>query len=405
MSLKKPHLRKTGKAVRRRKPSADRFILPPALASRSSGTPRRTTRASLLAEIETLKHRLQLSEALLQQAEIHAGLGTWEYNVPSDTIVYSGNLAAMLGLPARADPAAFAEVGGMLTDGKPEEIRDGLLRIADSGEPEVRYSTRVLPNRQSRVRRTLYHPVVNGNRRVNLILGVTQDVTDVTVAEESMRRLSHRLITVQNDERRRMARNLHETASQTLAAVKLTLGKVARALPSQPRTAADGIASARVLVEDALREVRSVSALLHPPLLEEAGLSAALYDYTRTLSERSGLAIHVSIPTPLDRMAREIELTLFRVVQESLTNIHRHAKAQSCWICVSQAEGTVTLKVRDDGVGMPGSKGEVSSAAIGIGISGMRERAKQLKGQFGIDSAPGHGTTVQVQLPIGSREP
>jgi signal transduction histidine kinase len=216
-----------------------------------------------------------------------------------------------------------------------------------------------------------------------------------------VRRLSHRLLSAQGEEQRRLSRNLHETVSQTLCAVKLTLGKIGRSLPDQATDAARGVEIARELVEDALREVRSVAALLHPPLLEEAGLFAALRCYCRAFSERSGLHITFKCPESLVRMPGEVEVSIFRIIQESLTNIHRHAKAKKALIRISQSHRLMSFGVCDDGVGIP-QHDECGAPCVpyGVGIAGMRERVRHLNGSFRIHGIKGGGTVVSVSLPI-----
>jgi two-component system, NarL family, sensor kinase len=254
------------------------------------------------------------------------------------------------------------------------------------------------------MRRTLFVPVPSDAGNAKWIIGVTQDVTVMTTAEEEMRRLSHRLITVQNDEQRRLSRILHETASQTLAAIALTLGAAARQVKLAPSEAPASIADARSLVEDVLREIRSVSALLHPPMLEEAGLATALDTYIRSFADRSGLRIRFQIPADHKRMSRELEITLFRVIQESLTNVHRHAKARNCVVRIKQSADTVSLEVTDDGIGIrvPHAN-EASKVGQGVGISGMRERVQQHQGVFAVRRSRSGGTTVAVELPIQLR--
>jgi signal transduction histidine kinase len=332
-----------------------------------------------------------------------ANIGTWEYDIASDTLLYSNQLASLMGLKQTVRPVPMTSLDGQLPFDGVDEFRRRLLAIARNGESELRYSAR--PWMASKSRRTLYIPLRDPRRKRRTVVGITQDVTAMTAAEEEMRRLSHRLITVQNDEQRRLSRILHETASQTLGAIKLILGKAARLVKSAPAESSDAIGAARDLVEDALREVRSVSALLHPPMLEEAGLAAALASYIRNLADRSGLHISVDIPSDLFRMSNDREITLFRIVQESLTNVHRHAKAKNAVVRIHQTPTSVSLEVSDDGVGIRQTASDgTPTGTHGVGVSGMRERIQQHNGIFQIRRARGRGTTVFAELPIQHRQ-
>ncbi len=284
------------------------------------------------------------------------------------------------------------------------DIERRLRKIAESGEVVFRYSELPVPNRESTIRRTVYVPSMDEDGEPTCLFGITQDVTFEKNAEENMRRLSHRLLTMRNDEQRRMARSLHETASQTLAAIQLTLGKIARALPANAKTAAAGVKAARALTNEALHEIRNVSSLLHPPLLEEAGLAAALVSYVRAFSDRSGVRFHTQIPESLARMSPEVEITIYRIVQESLNNIYRHAKAKRCWLVVEQTATRFIFEIRDDGMGLQRfDESKFANALLGVGIAGMRERVLQLSGTFDIQSTRGRGTTVHVEIPIETR--
>jgi signal transduction histidine kinase len=354
---------------------------------------------------ECLRLRLHRSETLLAHAEEIANLGIWDFDCKTGELSCSRGLAKILGIPEPSEPITIAAFASLLRSGNASEIEQRLRQIAASGEVRFRYSELEIPNRHSRIRRTVYIPAMDENGSASRVFGITQDVTSEKSAEEEMRRLSHRLLTLRNDEQRRMARNLHETASQTLAALQFTLGKIGRAIPRGASRAVHGIKAARTLVEDALREIRSVCSLLHPPSLEEAGLAAALLGYTRAFSERSGVRFHSRIPVSLLRMSREVEITLFRVVQEALTNVHRHSKAKRCWLTVRQTPERVSLQIRDDGMGLRRfDETAFASAPIGVGIAGMRERIKQLRGTFEIQSARRRGTTVTVEIPIKRRD-
>jgi signal transduction histidine kinase len=411
MNLKKSAKTKSGKPATQPIRKAPRVS--PKLNSRSRpGSSQRSdlfelkklSRSALLARIADLQKTVHTQDHLLSQAEALGNLGTWEYDPSTDSLTYSRSLAELIGFPSGPQPFPMSALDSVIGPGAATRVRDDLSEVLKAAQRRVSQSTCELASRNSQTHRTAYVPVLDESGVAVRLLGVTQDITQSKAIDQELRRVSHRILTLRNEEQRRMARELHETASQTLAALKLTLGKATRALLPVEGEAAKCIASALALVDDALREVRSVSALLHPPMLEEVGFAAALHAYARTVSDRSGIRIATHIPESLVQMSAEVEIALFRVVQESLTNIHRHAHANSCLIHIAQVGDNVTLKVEDDGIGIPHLNGNGSSHfPAGIGISGMRERITQLDGTFRISSVPRKGTTVHVQLPVRLR--
>lgn len=208
-----------------------------------------------------------------------------------------------------------------------------------------------------------------------------------------LQKLSAVLLRVQDEERRRMARTLHDDLGQELTAPKIQLDVHSEANPNDTT-----LSHARDLADSTLRKVRNMSYLLHPPLLDESGLLAALHWYFEGLQSRGQLRINFEHkPLLFPRLPRDIETALFRVIQESLTNIYRHSQSQDARIDLRQEHDFVTLRVRDFGKGIPETFG--ISTVPGVGISGMRERVKQLNGELKISRAE-PGTLVQVTVPI-----
>jgi len=221
-------------------------------------------------------------------------------------------------------------------------------------------------------------------------------------AEQQLRQLSVRLMTAQDEERRHIARELHDSAGQTLAAIKMTLvllHPIETRAPELSRFMDDLDA----LADEALQQVRTMSYLLHPPLLDEAGIASAARWFVEGFAKRSGLEVHCDIPERMDRLPGDCELVLFRVLQESLTNVHRHSAASAVSITLnSDAEG-VTLEIRDNGNGI--SQERLSrlneTSTVGVGIAGMRERVHELRGHLEIHSS-GTGTVISATLPIST---
>ncbi len=216
-----------------------------------------------------------------------------------------------------------------------------------------------------------------------------------------VRELSGHLLRAQDEERRRIARELHDSAGQMLAALQMNLTPLqSEAQKLSPRFA-NNINESVSLVEQLSKELRTVSYLLHPPLLDEAGLPSALRWYVEGFAERSQIDVKLEISPQLGRLPRDLEIAIFRVVQECLTNIHRHSGSSKASLRIARTDRQVDLEIQDKGKGMSVSNnGGPDSQRIraGVGIQGMRERVAQLGGQFEIHSN-GSGTTINARFP------
>jgi PAS domain S-box-containing protein len=214
---------------------------------------------------------------------------------------------------------------------------------------------------------------------------------------ESLRDLSRRMMQVQDEERRHIARELHDSAGQVLAVLGMNMGQLAQQVRAELKPAAQEI---QQLVQQLTQELRTMSYLLHPPLLDEIGLSAALNWYVQGVTERSQIDIRLSIAENLGRLPPEVELILFRLVQECLTNVHRHSGSKSATIQVARGDNHVSLEVQDQGQGIsPQRLVEIQTHASGVGIQGMRERVRQFHGEMTIES-DNTGTRIFVVLPL-----
>jgi signal transduction histidine kinase len=223
---------------------------------------------------------------------------------------------------------------------------------------------------------------------------------------ESYRMLSARILELQDMERRKIARELHDSVGQDLAALKINIGQLLRqetgvAAPSQAK-----VSESLELADRAIREIRTISHLLHPPLLDELGFHAAARWYAEGFAQRSGIKVQLKLAEISQRLPREIELALFRVLQESLTNVHRHSKANLVAIELECTDEDVILNVRDDGHGIPSPvlDGYHSGGAGGIGLAGMRERLAELGGTFEVESGA-KGTLIRATLPTNECDP
>jgi len=231
---------------------------------------------------------------------------------------------------------------------------------------------------------------------------VLERTSELDGANLNLRSLSARLLQLQDEERRRIARELHDSIGQMLAALSMNLSGVRADIDRLTKTMA-AVTDSEDLVQEMSKEVRTISHLLHPPLLDEAGLASALRWYVDGFAQRSKIRVDLDCPTDFGRLPREVETAVFRLVQECLTNIHRHSGSATAKIRLHHSDHEVAVEVEDKGKGIPTEKlDQMTSAGIpGVGITGMRERVRQLGGTLEIDSN-GAGTKIVACLPISA---
>jgi signal transduction histidine kinase len=215
-----------------------------------------------------------------------------------------------------------------------------------------------------------------------------------------LRHLSSHLMTVQDEERRRFARDLHDGIGQDLAAAKMMLDTLLQRTTLQGGgNGAATVAEATEIIDRAIQQVRSMSHLMHPPLLDEGGLFSALRWFLDGMTDRTGIQTSLSLhPSDFPRLAPQLERTVFRIVQEALTNVFRHSEAKTACVTLMQKEDKLLLTVRDDGKGVGEQVAQLAPGSIGIGIGAMRERAREHGGELRmINASP--GTIVEVSIP------
>jgi len=224
---------------------------------------------------------------------------------------------------------------------------------------------------------------------------------EILQQSDQLRDLSGRLMATQDEERRRIARDLHDSAGQNLAVLAMTLARIEDEAKRDPERLSQAVKDARDLIEVLSQEIRTTSYLLHPPMLDEFGLSSALALYLEGLQQRSGLSTELNIPADFGRLAPDVELAIFRLVQECLTNIHRHSGSKTAVIRIAREPDKIYAEVQDHGKGMsPERFAEVQSqgAGAGVGIRGMRERVRQAHGELNVNSNA-LGTTITAIFP------
>lgn len=231
------------------------------------------------------------------------------------------------------------------------------------------------------------------------------EIGERKLAEESLRELSGRLLQLQDEERRRIARELHDGTTQSLVALSMELAMVRELTRDADPTIRQKLNECVELVDQCSGEIRTVSYLLHPPLLDELGLGSTLRNYVEGFGIRSGINVNLKISPDLGRLPRDVELAIFRIVQESLTNIHRHSQSRTANLLLHREAGGVELEIGDQGRGLPPGILAYTHGPgrAGVGLAGMRERVLQLGGQFQLDSGSA-GTAIRIRLPAPARD-
>jgi two-component system, NarL family, sensor kinase len=236
--------------------------------------------------------------------------------------------------------------------------------------------------------------------RVSVFADLHRKTQQLELLNKELRNLSSNLIATQDDERRRIARELHDSLGQELSAAKMMVDKIISLNRSTESTKeATEISN---LIDHAIQQVRSISYLLHPPLLDEIGLQSALQFYLEGFTKRSGIEVFLDVkPSSFPRLALEMETAIFRIIQEAVTNVFRHSGAREAWVTLTRDDGQIIGTVRDNGKGLADGVLEGKPDRIGVGIGGMRQRVKEFGGDLRIGNAS-PGTIVEVSVPIES---
>jgi PAS domain S-box-containing protein len=247
-------------------------------------------------------------------------------------------------------------------------------------------------------------PQFDRHGSISAVISTFINITERRQAEEALHQLSTRLLQLQDEERRRLGRELHDSLAQSVLAVNLNLAQAMQSSDSLSERSRHALAEARRLLQEMSREIRTLSYLLHPPLLDELGLVSAIKEYAEGFSERSGITVQLDLQAGFARLPQDAETALFRIVQESLSNVQRHSGSDKAVICLRSDASSVSLQVSDQGRGIDKANvgaGNGKTPRLGVGILGMRERMKQLGGNLDIVSRSS-GTTVRATIPVGT---
>jgi signal transduction histidine kinase len=305
------------------------------------------------------------------------------------------NLILLRLTPGIRASAAFVELNERLNHLHAEVAeRRNIQGALEQSEQELRHARERLEER------------VHGRTRelVEVTSQLKHEVEQRRLAEDRLRQLSGRLLSLRDDERRRLARELHDSIGQLLAALQLNIALLQANAKPLPADAAKRLEECNALADQAIREVRTISYLLHPPMLDEAGLALALQWYVDGFVKRSRIDIALHVSKHMERLPQEVETAVFRIAQEALTNIHRHSGSTKGEVRLTVEGDCLTLVVRDEGKGIPADKledGQTKGGHIGVGLRGMRERVKHLGGEIRV-AAANPGTIVAVTIPLAA---
>jgi signal transduction histidine kinase len=351
------------------------------------------------AEVEAFSRSPNACDSeLLSAAEKLANFGTWEIDLASKTVALSDHLFEMLQLEPQQRVALhiFWQMVAEPDRRQVQCIVENAIVNHGSFEYVAKYSvspglTKVLNFRSL--------PAAEC-QSAHRMAGLAIDLTAPRAGQEP-RKLSLQLMNLRDQEQRRIARALHETVGQSLAALKMSLVKLDTTIGRNASLTAALHQSALRFVDDSISELRTVTYLMHPPTLDMSGLASALEWLADGFSQRSAIEVKLNIQPEFGRLPQEIEITLFRIAQEALTNVHRHSRSQTAEIQLARYSSSVLLSVRDHGVGLPpGFNGPRSRHRMGVGLAGMRERVKQMNGTLQFQTERGRGTTIVITVPI-----
>jgi PAS domain S-box-containing protein len=404
------------------------------------------TKEKLLAELERKERSLQENQARLDLAQQAARIGVWEWDLESDEVLWCSGAPALYGIKQSVYRLRYQEWLQMVHPDDRDPVRRSVDNaLAGTGEHDLEFRTippdgalRWLAGRGKVFRDPTGKPV----RMIGICVDVTElkraqdglreahdqleervaertaelaesnrallaEISDRTQAQDALRVLSGRLLHLQDEERRRIARELHDSTGQSLAALQMNLAVVLQRTSSKDGKITQALADSVELAQQVVNEIRTMSYLLHPPLLDEAGLASALRWYVDGVRERSKIKIDLDLSPQIGRLSQGLETAIFRIVQECLANIHRHSGSSSAKIRLAHEGSLIRLTVQDEGKGispefLQGSGTQMPSTA-GVGIRGMQERVRDLGGLMRIRPA-NPGTIVEVELPLARRD-
>jgi PAS domain S-box-containing protein len=346
--------------------------------------------------------QLERERARLVEAQEVAKLGSWEAELRSLNVTWSEQTHRIF----ETDPSRFHPTRPKFREFVHPEDREkvdaAFAASLDKRSPSSVEYRIVMPDGRVKSIEERWQTFRDEEGKPVRVAGTCRDITESVRVEEELRRLSGHLLRLQDEERRRIARGLHDSTGQDLVALATVLSQLHASIPSSSRKLRKLASQCEELADRCIREVRTLSYLLHPPMLDEAGLEDAIRHYVHGFSERTRIDVKLQISPHFGRMSPDVELALFRVIQESLTNIQRHSQSLRATIQLERSADEVNLEISDKGPGA--SRRELtdiksSPFKLGVGIPSMHERVRLIGGRLDIRSSSS-GTTVRVTIPV-----
>jgi PAS domain S-box-containing protein len=349
--------------------------------------------------------QLERERARLIEAQEVAKMGSWEAELETLNVIWSEQTHRIF----ETDPSRFYPTRPKFREFiHPEDrakVDAAFVASLDKRSPcTVEYRI-VMPDGRVKILEERWQAFQDEEGKPVRVAGTCRDITERVRAEEELRRLSGQLLRLQDEERRKIARDLHDSTGQDLVALATMLGQLRDSVPSGERKSRRLLSDCRALADQCIRQIRTLSYVLHPPLLDQAGLGDAIGDYVKGFTKRSGIQVELELSPHLGRLPPDVEVALFRVVQEALTNIQRHSGSQQATIRIHR-NSDLTLEISDLGPGLAANAqrgGDEPRFQVGVGIPSMEERVKLIGGRLEIDSTS-QGTTVRVTIPMEKNE-
>jgi PAS domain S-box-containing protein len=360
-----------------------------------------SSRSRALAIANDITKNLRHSEASLAEAQRMAHLGNWSYDPATGLMKWSAETCRIFGLQPNVAPVAFEDFLQRMHDEDRAAVKQALIdAIAAKKQHEMEHRIYACDGTTRWV-----HTIVQATARDKdaPVRGTMMDITEQKRTQDALRgsaeqltALSRRLVEVQEAERRKLSRELHDRVGQNLTALSINLDILRTSLNGNEFAEHRArLSDSAVLLESTVDSIEDVMAELRPPMLDDYGLLPAMHWYAKDFSRRTGIEVSVSGTDGLERPDAEMEITLFRIAQEALTNVAKHAHATRAQIELDQTDGRCRMTVRDDGVGIDGTGRE----RPGLGMVTMRERAQAVGGDFEVRNVAGGGTYITIEIP------
>jgi PAS domain S-box-containing protein len=350
---------------------------------------------AMLTEIERQNHNLKESEQRLKLALSASNMGTWEWDPVSNQIIYSEETRRIFGHPTYE--ANLSQFSRLL---HPDDAGRVMTALGETAANNTLFNAeyRILPPDGRLIWVAHLGRLQRGaNGATARLAGIVQDISARRQSDMERQKLVASMLHAEEDERRRIARELHDTTAQHLAALKINFMRLCERLDLND-TADEGLAvQGRQLLDQALHELRTLTYILHPPVLEQIGLAGALSDFASGITRRNGIKVRLNAEDYQGRLSPTLELTLFRVVQEGVTNAIRHSGTDEIIIYLAKDDKEVRVAVQDFGRGMPDHFSSLLNTGVGIGS--MKERLALIGGKLKVDSGK-QGVTVRATVPI-----